>query len=578
MERSALWALTGHSACGVLLSGRRRVKQPIRQPKQSKKAARAAARTVKARVRPQREQGSFGESFLRLDKSAVITSILIFCVIHWVIRVFIAPVYTVEEAEQLLLSQSLQVGYGADAPPMLAWLHALAVMAGGIHPPIIFAVKYLLLFIALTLYYLAARNVLIRPSMSAAAVGAWALTFVVGWSVHEDLLGAVGLMACLSLTFHAITRILTWRRYRDWVYLGVTIGIGLLTHHLFIVFPIAMLLAIMLSAFFKDAMSPGRLGIAVLIAILIYAPYVAWIATHAGSVADAAQEYINSWEIDGSWLERAGIAAAHLGRGLLEFSLPLSLFWMMLFWTLWLPVIYPLFARRSTDEEPHELAWRRLFMRSTLFILAVYLASIPFGIETYKTYWMMPVLFTAPVWLFLHVKRGGDFPIALRAFGAVVITFAVLVGVGRFVEWRMEIITCREGGCRPYTPIQAWATELRDSGFKNGTIVGADPHLTGNLRAAFPYARVLDASVAPTSFPKPDSNGSCLVVWRDTRFNEQRNVAIMPETLSTYIREKLNTGLRDEGAEGAIRRNLLSSEDKAATLYYQFVRPSELCR
>jgi hypothetical protein len=52
----------------------------------------------------------------------------------------------------------------------------------------------------------------------------------------------------------------------------------------------------------------------------------------------------------------------------------------------------------------------------------------------------------------------------------------------------------------------------------------------------------------------------------------------MPDALSAYIREKLDTGLRDEGAEGAIRRTLLHSEDKAATLYYSFLRPSELCR
>ncbi len=554
------------------------MKQPIRQPKQSRKAAKAAARTAKARRKPQREQGGWVESFVRLDKTAIVTSILIFCVVHWVIRVFIAPIYTVEEAEQLLLSQSLQVGYEARQPPMLAWLHALAVMSGGLHPAVIFAVKYLLLFIALTFYYLAARNVLIRPAMSAAAVGAWALTFVVGWSVHEDLLGAVGLMACLAMCFHAITRILTWRRYRDWVYLGVAIGIGLLTHHLFIVFPAAMIASIMLSPFFRDAMSPGRIGITLLVAALIYAPYAVWVLTHASSIADAAAEYASSWEIDNAYLERAGNAAAQLGRSMLEFSLPLSLFWMMLFWTLWLPIIYPMFARRNTDEEPHELAWRRLFMRSTLFGALAYLISVLLGVQAYKAHWMMPVLFTAPVWLFLHVKRGGEFPVAIRAFGAVVIAFALLVVGGRFVEWQWEIVTCREGGCRPYTPIEAWASELRDAGFKNGTIVGADPHLTGNLRGVFPYARVLDASASPSAFPPPDGNGSCLVVWRDTRFNEARNVAIMPDALSTYIREKLDTSLRDEGAEGAIRRTLLHSQDKAATLYYSFLRPSELCR
>ena len=68
-------------------------------------------------------------------------------------------------SDQLLLSQSLQIGYEARQPPMLAWLHALAVMAGGISQPVIFGLKYLLLFIGLAFYYLAARNVLIRPGV-----------------------------------------------------------------------------------------------------------------------------------------------------------------------------------------------------------------------------------------------------------------------------------------------------------------------------------------------------------------------------------------------------------------------------
>lgn len=554
------------------------MKQPIRQPKQSRRAARAAARAARARLKAQREQGDWIQSVIRLDRSAVIACILIVCVIHWAIRVLIAPVFTVEEAEQLLLAQSLQAGYEIRQPPMLAWLHAFAVMAGGIHPAVIFTIKYILLFIALSFYYLAARNVLVRPAMAASAVGAWALTFVVGWAVQEDLLGAVGLMACLSLTFHAITRILTWRRYRDWIYLGLTMGVGLLTHHLFIVFAASVMLAVTLSPFFRDAASPGRISAALCVALLIYSPYVFWVVTHLGSVAEAVKEYGSTWEIDSGYIDRAVNAAAQLGRSMLEFSLPLLLFWMMLFWTLWLPVIYPIFARRNTDEEPHELAWRQLLVRSGALAVLAYLTSVLLGMQAYKAHWMMPVLFTLPVWLFLHVKRGGEFPVAIRAFGAVVIAFALLVVAGRFVEWRWEIVTCREGGCRPYTPVEGWAEELRKAGFKTGTIIGADPHLTGNLRSAFPYARILDASVSPSSFPPPESNGSCLVVWRDTRFNEARNIAIMPEALSAYIRDSLGASLRDEGAEGAIRRTLLQSEDKAATLYYSFLRPTELCR
>lgn len=556
------------------------MKQPVRQPKQSKKQARTAAvKPARARRKPAREPGSnFFESFLRLDKSAIILAIFLFCLIHWAIRVMIAPVFTVEEADQLLLSQSLHVGYEARQPPMLAWLHHFATMGGAVYGPIIFALKYTLLFIALTFYYLAARNVLIRPGVSAAAIAAWALTFQVGWSMHEDLLGAVALMACLSITFHAITRILTWRRYRDWVYLGLAIGLGLLTHHLFVVFPVAMILAIMLSPFFRDAMNPQRIGITLLVAGLIALPYAVWISTHIGSVETVLNEYASSWEIDSGWAERASNAAAQLGRALLEFSLPLSLFWMMLFWTLWLPIIYPIFPRRNTDEEPHENAWRRLFMQSTIFALLAYLISVPVGVQAYKAHWMMPVLFTAPVWLFLHVKRGGDFPVAIRAFGGVAIAFALLVAGGRFIEWQLEITTCREGGCRPYTPVKEWAAELKRAGFEEGTIVGADVHLSGNMRAAFPRARVLDASIPPSAFPEPKTNGACLVVWRDTQFDTKRKIALMPEPLVTYLSDQLYAYPRHQGAEGAIRRNLHQSDEKAATLYFTFVRPSELCR
>lgn len=553
------------------------MKQPIRQPRQSKKAIKATARATRNRRIPDREARSSLDALIRLDKSAIISMVVLYCVIHWAIRVLVAPVYTVEEADQLLLSQSFQLGYEARQPPLMTWLFWLATRAGGITPTLIFAVKYALMLVGLIFYYLSARNILIRPGVSAAALAAWGLTFQLGWGMHEDLLGGVGLMAVLSLAFHAITRILTWRRWIDWVYLGVAIGLGLLTHHLFIVFPAAMIIAILTSQFFRDAVSPMRLILMLVIALALYAPYAWWVGTHINSISDAAREYVASWEIDSGWIERAGNATLQLGRALLEFALPLLLFWMMLFWTLWLPIIYPIFPRRNTDEEPHELAWRKLFVRTAFLGVIVYLSSVALGVQAYKPHWMMPVLFALPVWLFAHVKRAGDFPVAIRGFGAVVMSFIVLVAGGRLIEASWEIATCREGGCRPYAPISDWAAALKEAGFTDGTIVGSDLHLAGNLRAAFPRARVLDASISPDAFPPRRTNGACLIVWRDTRFNETRNVALMPEDLSTYIENDLNSRLRDKGARGAVRRPLRMSDDKAATLYFQLNRGSGQC-
>ena len=106
---------------------------------------------------------------------------------------------------------------------------------------------------------------------------------------------------------------------------------------------------------------------------------------------------------------------------------------------------------------------------------------------------------------------------------------------------------------------------------------GGFRHLTGNLRAAFPRARVIDASVASEAYPPRQGNGACLIVWRDTRFNDTLNVALMPDELSTYMEQELKARLRDKGARGAVRRPLRMSEDKAATLYFQLNRASGQC-
>ncbi len=533
---------------------------------------RRKARPRKTRPpRKVRERRTLIEACARLDRSAVLLLIFLYCVLHWGIRVLLGGNFTSGEATQLLMSQSLQLGYDAREAPLLAWLYAAADLWPGLSAPVVYAIKYALLWVALVFYYLAARNVLVKPAVSAGALAAWALTWLAGWSLHQDLLASVALMAVLSLALHALTRILAWRRNRDWIYFGAACGLGLLTHHLFVVFPVAMIAAIVMSAFFREVMRPARLIMAGVVAAAIYAPYAWWLFTHGDSIARSAQEFAETWETDPDWLLRVRDGAVSLGRSLVEFTLPLSLFWAMLFWPLWLPILYPVFARRSTDEEPHEEAQRKLLARAMMIGAALYLTGVIIGVADFRSQWMLPVLYTAPIWMFMHVKRAGEFPVGIRAFAAMAILFVVAAAGGRVAMWHLQINLCTDGEtCRAYTPVRAWADELAKAGFNGGTIVGADEHLTGNLRAAFPRARVMDAALAPSSFPAASTYGACLAVWRD--------YTVMPDALADYLENDLRAPPRDRGPEGAIRRNLLLSDGKAATLYFQFVPPSGACR
>jgi hypothetical protein len=537
------------------------LKQPRKEPR------------IRKRPRERRPPLTW-DSFLKLDRSAVLIGILFFCLIHWAIRVFIAPVYTVEEAEQVLMAQSIQLGYEARQPPMLAWMTALAGKAMGLSPPVVFGVKYFLMWVGLSFYYLAARNVLQRPGVSAAAVAAWALTYLAGWAMHEDLLGGVALMAALSLTLHAVTRILTWRRERDWLYLGLSIGFGLLTHHLYVIFLVAIFASILTSPFFRGAVNPVRVIFALLVAAGVYGVYAFWIFTHTGEVQRVAGEFAATWIDNPAWPLRVQSGAVSLASGLIEFTLPMSLFWLMLFWELWLPILYPVFPRRSTDEEQHEAAWRRLFARATIIALCMYGLGLVIGVETFRVHWLLPVMFTAPIWMFSHVKRAGEFPIAIRAFAALAGMFILLAIGARFVEWRTDINRCTT--CRAYTPFKAWAADLEAKGFRiqpgafsPGTIVSADRFLGGNLKAVFPKARVLDASITPTAFPASTSSGFCLAVW----IGQPK----MPDELFAYLKTELHADPHDQGPEDMARGTLLLS-DRETRMFFQFVPKSDLCR
>lgn len=507
------------------------------------------------------------EAFARLERSGVVFLIIAYCVLHWTIRLATGSVYTTEEAEQLLLSQSFEPGYVLHRPPLMAWLLAALGEAGLLAPAAVFAVKYAVLAAALVLFYLAARNILTRRGVSAAAVGSWGLAYYTAWGFHEDLLTGVLLMATASMTLHAATRILTWRRTRDWVYFGVSMGLGALSSHLYIVFPIALVAAILVSPFFRNAFGWGRFGMALVIAALIYAPYAVWLAQHVVAV-DELKSAARAIRPEPGWIWRVRDGALTLGHAIVSFLVPFALMWGLLFWTLWLPIVYPIYARRSTDEEVHEAAWRALLARTVVFALLILASGLILGVPRYYGYWMIPALLVAPIWLFEHVRRAGDFPVSIRAYAGLIVVFVAAIAVGRVAVWRLEINECA-GLCRGYTPVKELAGALKDSGFSVGTIVGDDLHLTGNLRGALTQARVLDASLPLPHLPAPKTRGACLAVWRDD--------PTMPKELSAFLDERLKAP-HSTSPEGAIHRNLLLSNSSAVTLYFQFVPPSDACR
>lgn len=528
--------------------------------------------------------------------------IVAYCVAHFIVRLFTSPVYTLDEADILLTGQSFQLGYDLGHAPLLSWIYAFFDLVGVVNRPVVFGVKYALMAIGLIAFYRSVQIVFEwmddsgivyhRLDLAAGATIAWSFVFATGWGWHEDQISQVLTFTLLASTFYAYVSALTGQGLLKWALFGGLAGLGVLSHFGFVLAPLSLVLvgACMKSltqAHYDqngDRLSPPAItGIRVLVAVFcligVISPYIAWLIMSpeasigylSSTISEVQSIFANQDAMLNAIQHRLDMIGLALSA-IVQFSLPLSVIFIMLFWPMWFPYIYPFFPRRDVEEGPFERAWRRLFSNTLLVSCALAITYAMVSGEKLRPEWLHPVLFALPIWLFFQVQRSGPYFIAMRAFGVLSCILALLVVGGRMVDWSEDIISCQPQRCRAYMPVASWANSLKnEEGFTRGTLVTDDSHLGGNFSALFPEARVIAATYPSSAFPNANEDtSSCLVVWRDR--------PQLPDDLADYLQEQLKVTVGTRAPEGAMRRFLLRSNETSAVLYYRFFRPTAQCR
>ncbi len=531
---------------------------------------------------------------------------LVYCFGHALISFLTSPNMPMNSAEQVLLAQSLDLGYRFGHAPGITWIHALADMSIGLSRPVIIAIKYAAMAIGLTTFYLAARIVFRweedrtgqiheRNDMSAAALAAWSMIFVTAWKHNEDQVQSVFLFAALAATLYAFLRALDTTRIRHWIWFGIAAGVGTLISHKHALLPVALILAAWTISSLhavrnaddgsplRSRIGPRRVLMSAGIALILVAPDLWWTWTHLPPLdelmARVAPDYAletaaspaNALPEVQSFLQSRGQGLTALLRVMAEFSLPLVAFFVLVFAPMWFGVIVPFFPHRRVDENSRDIEWRRLALRSMIIGAFLVIPAVIGGMTDLRPRWMLPVLFCLPIWLFLQVQRSGPYFLSMRAFALLSALFIIIVGAGRVATWQLDIRTCSITECRAYLPVSDWADSLRKDGFSHGTIVGAEHHLLGNLRLHFPDDRVLDAEFDYNAYPAAnEERGMCVAVWRDT--------PVMPDELADYLTGPMQFRRLSREPQAAIRRTLIKSDEKASVLYYRFLKPRDTCQ
>jgi 4-amino-4-deoxy-L-arabinose transferase-like glycosyltransferase len=425
--------------------------------------------------------------------------------LHLALRLALSTTLTIDDSREAVLAQTLEWGYQPRQPPLYNWLVWAAFQATG---PGVFAltlVKYLVLGAAYAFVYASGRRLLADGRLPALAAFSLLLMVPIGWVVHEGLTHSVTVLAAAAATFYTLLRLEASGSRGAYAAFGLAVAAGLLSKFSYALFAGALLLAALTVPAYRARLVHPRVGLAAGAAALAVLPFAVWFYGHEFSLSRIYAEEVDPG-VPEPYLLGVASAVYYLARVSAYYLTPGWLILLVLFPAAWRA------SGAATPPVPAERLLARFFLAEVGLVLAGALVA---GVTYLKFRWMMPAFFLFPLYLFARIDRRPIDGGRLRWYARILVLTAA-VGATAFVVniWRGDALGRPSHLNAPYDVL---AARVAAAGFTGGTIAGGEGSAAGNLRLAFPRARVL--RLANPDYVPPDraGGGQCLIVWEKER-------------------------------------------------------------
>ena len=463
-----------------------------------------------------------------------------YALFHLVLRVAVSPIVSIDDARETVFAQTLAWGYQPRQPPLYNWLVWVAFRLLGPGVLALSVVKYAVLSAAYAFVYLSARRMLRDPRLPTLATMGLLVMVPVNWYLHEALTHSVAVLAAAAATLYAALRLLDQSGPRAYAWLGLAVGLGLLSKFSYAVVALALFVAAATLPSFRARLASPRLLVTLAVAVLVVLPFARWYLAHGFGFLRMASVEIRAGEGD-DLLDGALDGLFYVLKVTFIYATPL--------WAICLAVV-PAVYRRPLLLPADAPAGARLVERFLLTVLALLGAAAVTGLVTFlKFRWLLPGLFVLPLLAFARIDRLGPGREQLRKLAVLFLVAEALVA-GSIL---LRIYTGSLGG-RPYKlnePYDEVASRLRDAGFQGGTIVTGLGPLGGNLRLQLPGARVVSQE-SPYYVPPPSMTpGACLVAWERGGF--ERVPPDLVDLLARALGGRLDEEIRPSLIEARIR-------------------------
>jgi len=465
-------------------------------------------------------------------------ALVLYLAAHIFLRLWETPNIGKNDVQEALAAQGWAWGYHPRNPPLHTWLLMSSYAVFGVRLMAHVVLKYVLLGVTLGFGYLVSRRLLSNQLCALTAALSLTLLAPFAWTVHTALTHTLLLAAVNLATLWAAMRLSAGRRTRDYAIFGLVIALGFLAKYSYVLFLLPLIAAMLSQPGFRRVLADRRIFLTLAIALLVFAPHGFWMLEARFDFVQFLSEKQRSNQPQPYLLDVVhGLGG--LSYQALVFVAPLMLTFL------------PAFGRnlRSPTTTPTTL-WAETIGRTIVFSVGLLVLDIiVLRAVNFELRYMMCALLLLPLAAFCWLDRRAPSQKSLTTFVLAALAIGAIVFVALPARAMLSQRTCNR--CWEEMAAPELARQIRHAGFVEGTIVADHYNVAGNMRLAFPSARIIAANY-PVDTPLFAGDGRCLIVW-----NARVSGDALPASIGAYLSAR---GVRPRGEPTYVVAPLRRSE------------------
>ena len=452
--------------------------------------------------------------------------LLIYLVVHFLIRVLFSQTLQVDDAEQIRHAQELLLGFPIPQPPMYSWLSwgLFQLLGSGLFA--LTLLKYTIISLTFWFTWLVSGQLFQHLQTRYIATFSYLLMPSFAWHMHQGFTHTILLGFGIILSLHALLLLKDNNSIKNYLYLGLALGVGLMAKYSFLLFMVPLIISAISIASFRKIIFNQKILLSIGVFILIIGPHAYWLTQHYQEIFLSIDQKLKVTS-DNLLVDRIRSVGQFTGAAI-AFVMPFSLIFIINSWR----KIFNIDKQASKDDST--LLLNRFYL---IILVSVILLSIFVSMPHFKVRWFHPLMMIFPLWMLARIERKTLLSKSImRWFAVSTIIFTILILSIRIVQVTIGPELGQYG--RLNRPIIETFDKLPESTIKSSIIKTEDGFIGSHLLSHYQKHNII---IESRNFRKEhyENSTQCLWLWDDdTPYTTPKiNKIIEQGELITYVSE-----------------------------------------